>query len=102
ELVALQRPVLDCEGFALAQRAEAAGGLRGVLHRDRSVVKIARDPRFRCVRTARDDAEAWYQHDSGAYGVDRELPGLMVDVHLVVVAVPSAVFRDSLTERVCK
>ena len=42
ELVALERPVLDREGLGLAEGAEAAEGVRRVLHRDRPVVQVPR------------------------------------------------------------
>ena len=43
ELVPLERPVLDRERLALAQRAEAAERVRRVLDGDRPVVQVARD-----------------------------------------------------------
>ena len=41
ELVALERPVLDRERLALAQRPEPAHRIGGVLDRDRPVVEVA-------------------------------------------------------------
>ena len=45
ELVALERPVLDRERLALAERPEAAERVGGVLDRDRTVVEVAREAR---------------------------------------------------------
>ena len=99
ELVALERPVLDRERLALAERAKAAGRVGRVLHGDRAVVQVTRGSRPRGVGAARDDPDAGNERDTGPDGIDRELPRLVVDVALVVVAVPAAVLRDALRDR---
>ncbi len=99
ELVALERPVLDRERLALAQRAEAAERVGRVLDRDRPVVEVAREARARRVGARRDDADARDEHDARPGRVDRERPRLVVEVALVVVAVPVGVLGDPAPER---
>ena len=99
ELVALERPVLDRERLGLVERAEAAECVGRAFDGDRPVVEVARDARAARVGTARDDADAGHEDDARARRVDRELPGLVVDVALVVRAVPAAYSLDAAPER---
>ena len=98
ELVALERPVLDCEGLRLAQRLEPAERLGRVLHGDRAVVEVAREAGAARIRPARDDADARDEHDTRPGRVDRERACLLVEVALVVAAVPLGVLRDAVAE----
>src|SRR5262249_61270853 len=100
ELVALERPVLDRERLALAERAEAAERVGRILDGDRAVVEVAGEPRAACVGSARDHADSRYEHDARAGRVDRELPRLVVEVALVVRAVPARELLDAAAERI--
>jgi hypothetical protein len=62
------------------------------------VEKIARDARAARVGTASDDADARNQDHSGANRILRERPGLVIDVPLVVLAVPGAVLGDAAAQ----
>src|SRR5262249_47856230 len=98
ELVPLERPVLDGERLALAQRSEATQRVGGILDGDRAVVKIARHPRTSRVRPGGDNADAWDQGDPRTGGIHRELPGLVVEIALVVVPIPGRECADSIAE----
>ena len=84
ELVALERPVLDRERLALAQRAEAAERVGRVLDRDRAVVEVAAKRARPASPPRGDDPDAGHEHDARAGRIDRELPCLVVEVPLVV------------------
>ncbi len=93
QLVALERPVLDRECLALAQRTKAADSFCRILDRNRTVVEVASGARSRRVDPGSDDPNAGDEHDPRSRGIDRKLPRLLVDVALVILAVPSRVLR---------
>src|SRR4029077_13042503 len=99
KLVSLERPVLDRERLALVQRAKAADGVGCVLHGYRAVVEIACGTRLRRVAAARNDSDARNEHDPRPGRVDRELTGFLVEVPLVVTAIPRCVRVDAAPQR---
>ena len=98
QLVALERPVFDRERLALREGAETADGICRVLDGDRTVVEIACLARAAGVPPGGDDADTRDEDDPGPCGVDRERTCLVVDVSLVVVAVPAGVLLDAAPE----
>src|SRR5262249_46877682 len=102
ELVALERPVLDLERLRLAQRREAAERVRGGLDPDPPVVEGAGDARPASVRATRDETDARDEDDAWAGRIHRERARLVVDVALVVLAVPGRVLLHTAPERLRK
>src|SRR5262249_33543525 len=98
ELVALERPVLDREGLALAQRAEAAQRVARVLDGDRAVIEVPCEPGPASVRARGDDADTGDEGDARPGRIHWELPRLVVEVALVVLAVPGRVLVDPASE----
>src|SRR5262249_35318172 len=95
ELVSLERPVLDRERLALAERAEAPERVGGVLDGDRAVVQVPRESRTSRIRAGGHDPDTRHEHDPRPGRIHREGPRLVVEVALVVPAVPLRVLCDS-------
>ena len=98
ELVTLERPIFDGKRLALREGAEAAERICGVLDGDRPVVKIACLASTAGIAAGGDDADARDEDDPGSGGVNGERTCLVVDVSLVVVAVPAGVLLDAALE----
>ena len=99
ELVTLERPVLDCERLCLAERAEPAQGVGGAFDGDRPVVQIARDTRAPAIGAGRDDADSRDENHARAGRIDRKLSCLVVQIALVVAAIPVRELLDPSAER---